>query len=511
MDREDEKRYTLDEYNWHILNNLEQFNDKANLIENLYLKMRQYLPEHAIVSKFYDYYKTVLEYYEVHKSFPNIQWLEVNYAKTAKLKRTDGDFSIQVYEDLCKQIDVEIIKKDCANIVQSVSVDPSTLRSLTSLISKYCDNASGIPVLSKNDIIGMYDEYTKEYSGVYTGIKLLDDQIGVLGHKSISVFGAPSGHGKSTFAITCAYNNAVLYGRCVDYISYEVPKEHIWFNLVSAHATYLDNSSNDELKISSSLISSNIKENKLTPAQQELFKEVAADLLKKIKASGGYINVIDQTSAAVDTFEGLCARVEGMATERVDGETKFDRKADLIIVDNVDNFQVLKSGERDEMVRINNYIVKLDAFCKQYHHGDGTAILLLTQLNRGGLEKLNRSEGSNDGRAKANNIDVSVFQRFNALYEKGTVCLVGYANAALRSAQRMSIYPVKLRNRGVPEDPIAIHADFAHSYLGGKAAPEELSAEKANAAIDYVQAEYAGNYEEVTDVDDNVYDMGDDF
>ena len=64
MDREDEKKFTLAEYNWHIINNLKEFNNKPELIENMYQKAMQYLPEHTILLQFYDFYKTALEYYD---------------------------------------------------------------------------------------------------------------------------------------------------------------------------------------------------------------------------------------------------------------------------------------------------------------------------------------------------------------------------------------------------------------------------------------------------------------
>ena len=462
MDREDEKKFTLSEYNWHIINNLKEFNNKPELIENMYTKAVQYLPDHPILLQFYDYYKTALEYFDNHKEFPNIKWFQVNYTKSARLKVTNNDFSIQVYEDCVKQIDAEIIKKECGLIVKTTNPDISQLRQLTSTISKYCDNAASIPPITKSNIIDMYETYSAEYSGVCTGIGPLDDVIGVMGSKSLAVFGAPSGHGKSTFAISVAFNAAVHQGLCVDYISYEVPKEHIWFNLVSLMSAELG---------TSELEAGDIKESKLTEAQETLYKECASDLLKAIKASGGYINIIDQTTAAVDSFEGLCARIEGIATERLDGDKKFDRKADLIIIDNVDN---LKSSEKDEQTRVNNYIIKFDSFVKQYHHNEGTCMMLLTQLNRGGLQRLNKAEGQTEATEKTKNIDVTVFQKFNALYEKPTCCLVGYADAGLRSSGKMVVYPVKLRNRPV--------ADYAHSKIGGIFESIDGSPSKANTA-----------------------------
>lgn len=499
MDREDEKKFTLIEYNWHIVNNLREFDSKPELIQDMYTKMVQYLPDHPMLAQFYDIYKTALTYYENHSEFPDIKWFEVNYTKSRTLKRTNNDFSIQVFEDCVKLVDAEIIKKSCANVVNTVNPDISQLRALVSQLSSYCDNAASIPVLTKTDIINLLDEYSKEYSGVYTGIEQLDEQIGVLGHKSISVFGAPSGHGKSTFAVSVAYNAAVRQGLCVDYVSYEVPKDHIWFNLVSLHSSV----------VGAPLESSKLKENTTTEEEKKTYREVASDLLNEIKKSGGYINVIDQTTAAVDTFEGLCARLEGIATERVDGEKKFDRKADLIVIDNVDNLQILKSKERDEQTKVNNYIVKLDAYCKQYHHGDGCAILILTQLNRGGLAKLQRAEKDPDPKNRASMIDVTVFQKYNALYEKATCCLVGYADAALRFSERINIYPVKLRNRAVPEEPLIISAKYKYSRIGGEFTGNDGYAFDATPPMEDV-LEYAG--EEFMDEfgeDDNDYSTED--
>ena len=460
MDRIDEKKYTLDEYSWHLLNNLEQFNDKPDLIRSLYETITAYLPEHTILNKFYDYYKTALKYYEDHSSFPDIHWFEVNYAKSGKFKRTDNEFSIQVYEDYVKKIDLEIIKRDCKNLVSEIEPEQSSIRNIINKMTKYCDSTEKLPVTTKGSIINMYDDYCKTYTGINTGIEDLDNVIGKLGHKSLCVFGAPSGHGKSTFAITTTYNMAVKLGRCVDYISYEVPKEHIWYNLVAIHSRHF-------LPDGRALEASRMKEQILDDREKEEYRRTAEDLLRCIKESGGFIDVLDQTTAHADTFEALCARMEGRALERVDGENRFARKADLIIVDNVDNFQILRSNERDEMVRVNNYIVSLDSFCKKYHNGEGCTILLLTQVNRSGMRTLNKEEGSQQSEeTKASNVDVTVFQRYNALYEKATVCLVGYASPAMRLSGNMNVYPVKLRNRPVPERPVRLNVDFKHSFVG---------------------------------------------
>ena len=68
MDREDEKKLTLAEYSWHLINNFSEFNDKPELIINVYKKMSQRLPEHPILFQFYDYFKTAIDYFDNHKS-----------------------------------------------------------------------------------------------------------------------------------------------------------------------------------------------------------------------------------------------------------------------------------------------------------------------------------------------------------------------------------------------------------------------------------------------------------
>jgi hypothetical protein len=51
--------------------------------------------------------------------------------------------------------------------------------------------------------------------------------------------------------------------------------------------------------------------------------------MDKCAASGGYLNIIDQTTASINSFEALCNTLESIAEKR-------GRPADLIVVDNID-------------------------------------------------------------------------------------------------------------------------------------------------------------------------------
>ena len=136
----------------------------------------------------------------------------------------------------------------------------------------------------------------------------------------------------------------------------------------------------------------------------------------------------------------------------------------MIVIDNIDNFQIFRSNERDEVSKINNYIISLDAYAKNYCDGAGTAILLLSQVNRPAMKKLYNS--ANDD-SKSVQIDVTCVQKYNALYEKATCVLVGFADEAARSSDLMRVHPVKLRNRKVPEQPIKIKVNYEYSKVLG--------------------------------------------
>jgi hypothetical protein len=285
-----------------------------------------------------------------------------------------------------------------------------------------------------------------------------------MGYKSLSVFAAPSGHGKSTFALSVAYY-AAMNGAYVDYLSFEIPFDHAWFNIASLY------SEDKDIKIKSS----DLKECTTTEEQDEAYKVYVNEVMNHIAASGGYLNIVDQSQGSAPTFAELCARLEAMADER-------KRPADLIVIDNVDNFQVLKSSERDEATRINNYIVSLDSFCKEYHNGDGTAILLLSQVNRPAMKKLYTSD-SEDSERKVK-IDVTCIQKYNALYEKATCVLVAFSDAATRARNMMRIYPVKLRNRPIPSRPVEVQVNFKYSKVLGDFPDKSYTQEEVVEVVD---------------------------
>ena len=475
---------------WCILNNLDKFDSKPKLMLDLIDKFKR-IEDHRVLSTLREIIEAIEKgYYELGK-FPDMAWLKLNFKGNIAMIVSNDEFSMQMYDSLDRYLDQEILKQEInKRIVEQENLDLDDVRALAKSMSLYTDRSSEMPKATREKILNLYDNYKANFRGVRTWIKPVDDVIGVMGYKSISVFAAPSGHGKSTFALSVAYY-AAMNGAQVDYLSFEIPFDHAWFNIASMY------SEDKDIRIKSS----DLKECSASDEQMSVYKTYVNEVLNHIAEAGGYLNIVDQSQGSAPTFSELCAKLEALADER-------KRAADLIIIDNVDNLAILQDTERNEQTKVNNYIIAFDSFCKEYHNGTGTSLLLLSQVNRPAMKKLYTSEGEDSD--KKVKIDVTCIQKYNALYEKATCVLVGYSDELSRAQGTMKIYPVKLRNRGIPDKPITISVNFAYSKVRGEFALNEVCGigkegeEKAEKLVgDWLEANVEGG---MTNEDADAFD-----
>lgn len=451
---------------WCVLNNLTKFDDKPEFILNLIEKWKD-LKDHDILSSYLDLFIAVGNFYQENKKFPDSAWLKLVFKGNRPIQITNDEYSSLIYETLEKYLNQEILKEKLSKRIIKQDIPSITdVRELAKEMLKYSDSSAEIPKETRKSLTEAYSDYKQNFKGVKTCIPAVDDVIGVMGYQSLSVLAAPSGHGKSTCAISAGYYNAIQ-GKVVDYLSFEVPKNHMYFNVAAIES---------EQHKGEEIASSDMKEGLLDEKGEELYKKYINDFMDKCSKSGGYLNIIDQTTASIDTFESLCNTLESIAEKR-------GRPADLIIVDNIDNFQTLRSSERDEATKINNYIVSLDSFSKTYCNGNGTTILLLSQVNRPAMKKLGTPDKGN-AKESSVKIDVTCVQKYNALYEKATCVLVAFSDAATRARNMMRIYPVKLRNRPLPTRPIEVQVNFKYSKVIGDFPDKPYSQEEITEVVD---------------------------
>ena len=468
-----EEKYVPYNIAWVVLNKLKEFNDKPQLIFDLATYFSK-LTKHTIYYKFHDIYEEAVKYFNEQNKFPDIHYLEGRFSDGRTMMIYEGvPFSLDMYDKLRKQLEYEVILQEMGQrIGTSETPDIEGCREFGKRLLKFAERNVEIPIDVKDNWINAYRKFKETYHGISTGIKMLDEQIGDLG--GVVTVAAPSGNGKSTFALSLAYNISTLpdeygKGRNVLYISFEMTKFQLQANIASIESSFCDNM-NKRLK------ATNIRNKELEEHEEILFEEHINNYMQRLNHSGGYLSLIDNTAmGGYTTIEEFMASIE-------DHSAKVGRKFDIIFIDNVDSLNMLK-GERgqDDMAKMNGFITKLDAFSKTYMEGYGTCIVLLSQTNRDGLHKLKAMEANN---SQDITIDFTVLQRYSALYERATMVLVLYSSAIMRSNNQMRLMPVKLRNKPLPTKPLTLTARWDYSYVGGNYIPPSTTNNELNSLLD---------------------------
>ena len=444
---------------WIVLNRLKEFNDKPEFIRELNYRFNR-LTTHTLYFKFAPFYEEAMKYFEKHNKFPGIKYFNERFTDgRVMLEMTNASFSMDMYDELKKQLDYELLIQDFnERIGHSDHIDIEGCKEFGKKFTLFAETGKPIPIDKKEDWLNSYEHFEQRYHGISTGIPILDEQIGDL--NGLVTVAAPSGNGKSTFALSLAYNIATQKddrgrGRNVLYISYEMTKFQLQANLVS-----IESSLNSD--ISKRLKATDIKESKLNEEQRQLYKDYIESFMTKTNQSGGYIALYDNTSmSGCSTIEEFMAKIEEYSAS-------LERRFDVIFIDNVDSLKMLE-GDRgqSEMDKVNTFITKLDSFTKTYMDGYGTTIVLLSQTNREGIDKLTRIfESKNNDKDKEVNIDGTVLKSFSSLYERATMVLVLYSSAVMRANNQLELMPVKLRNKPLPRKPINLATKWEYSYVG---------------------------------------------
>ena len=449
---------------WIILNRLKEFDNDPQRIIDLSERF-DYLTTHTLYYKFAPLYKEAVKYYEEQNRFPDTKYLNERFTDGRTIwEMSNASFSMDMYEKLRKQLDYEILIQDFnKKIGNSDYIDIEACKVMSKALQKFAENNVEIPVDTKDDWINSYDKFKEEYHGISSGIKAIDEQVGDF--TGIVTIAAPSGNGKSTFALSFAYNVSTQkdengLGRNVLYISFEMTKFQMQANLVSIESSFNENY-NQRLK------ATDIKEKQLDTDGEYLYKEYMKSYMKRLNHSGGYLSLVDNTSmTGYSTIEEFMSSIEEHSAE-------VGRKFDVIIIDNVDSLKMLK-GERgqDERAKMNGFITKLDAFSKTYMDGYGTCIILLSQTNRDGVKKLKAMEANG---SQEITIDYTSIQEYSALYERACLVLVLYSSALMRASNQLKLMPVKLRNRALPRQPLTLTTKWEYSYVGSSYIPPEVT------------------------------------
>ena len=275
-----------------------------------------------------------------------------------------------------------------------------------------------------NDLIEIYNS-KKDIEGIKTGVKEIDNSISGLMPGTITVLAGYTGSYKTTWALNIAYN-AIVEGKNVLYLSLEVIKEYIFYNLISRH------SFNDKFKIH--IDNSKLKRRELDDKEFEYFQETIYNDFKKLS---GRVFAIDETELENYSFyslENKFREIEKLA------QKETGHGIDMLVVDHA---QLLKYDENmkgigNETNVVNAYV----SFFRQQalnfiRENKQVSVLILSQTSRDGWRKASRNEGCYDLTALADS---------NELERAASLVFTVFCSSSLKQVKEAKVQILKNRD-----------------------------------------------------------------
>lgn len=274
------------------------------------------------------------------------------------------------------------------------------------------------------NILELYNA-KKNLESIKTGVSQIDKSIGGLHAGTITVLAGYTGSYKTTWALNIAYN-AISEGKNVLYLSLEVIKEYIIYNLLSRH------SFDDKFKIH--LDNSKLKRRELDDKEYDYLEK---NIYKDFNKLPGRIFVVDETELESYSFyslENKFREIEKLAIKET------GHGIDMLVVDHA---QLLKYDENmkgigNETNIVNAYV----SFFRQQalnfiKENKQVVVLILSQTSRDGWKKASKNEGCYDLTALADS---------NELERAASLVLTVYCSTSLKQVKEAKVQILKNRD-----------------------------------------------------------------
>lgn len=303
-----------------------------------------------------------------------------------------------------------------------------------------------------------YEKKKQLPAGLQFFVKDIDEKVGGLAPGMCGVIGGYTGAGKSTLAINIAYANAKQNKYNICYISMEMTKEDVLFDLFSRHSY--------EKKFDKFPFIGHQKIRQCTMSQEEeayLMDVVAPDYF----ATGGQIKILDETD-----FKSMSKLEVRRKLEEVDDEMmqKTGYPLDAVVWDHMNLFKFngssLSKGS-SEGAQINEWVSYVRQLALNFRRDPQTgekkklAMIMLAQINRDGWKRAVKNKGAYDLRALAD---------ANELERAATVVLTIFTDDDLKGAKEAVACLLKNRNGAPLGTTVSLFADFEAYVVGDEMA-----------------------------------------
>jgi replicative DNA helicase len=372
------------------------------------------------------------------KEFPSLYFDGIDKIESNK----ELDDYIRLYISKKKNLAASKKLLEIASNVKTNGLDEFTIQQLTNLTK------SDVVSIEHDDIEDKILEIYKNKintDGIKTSIKAVDEATGGLQPGSLATVLGFTGSFKTTWALNMAYN-AIQDGKNVLYLSLEVTKEHIYFNLLSRH------SSNNKFKTHIEHL--DLKHKALS---EDDYKYLEDKIYPDFKKSKGKVYIVDETELEAYSFytlENKFREIENLAIE------KTGHGIDMLVVDHAQllKFDASMKGIGQETNVVNAYVSFFRQCCLNWvKSGRQISVLILSQASREGWKEAVRNEGK---------YRLTALAEANELERASSLVLSVYSSDTLKQIKAAKVQILKNRDGQAWSEPMEVFVDPAYYVFG---------------------------------------------
>lgn len=344
-----------------------------------------------------------------------------------------------------KQISNEFI--DIASSISKEGLTETTVDRVEKLTK------SDVITITYENVMDHIDEiYNREVdrTGIKTNTTKIDNIIGGLKPGQLSTICAYTGGGKSTFSV-CVMHSALKQGKNVCYLSLELSKDHLFYDLISRHSIDTDDMMNPRFE--KSVIHTELKNKTLPTGMWTYIKDV---IIPDLRALPGKAYILDEQDLEARTqfaFDNKLREIEATAIKDT------GHGIDLLVVDHIQMLQFSDTSNNSPNNVINRWVNYFRSNCldflktkRQIH------VLMCAQINREGWKRASKNDGM---------YDLTSLKEANEIETASSVIISLFTSAELAANKEIKFGILKNRDGERTDKADTIYCDFAHELIGG--------------------------------------------
>ena len=333
--------------------------------------------------------------------------------------------------------------KKTSEIVEKIINEANRLNIVDEEIANITTAYDGLDLYDKVDLSSRYK----------TGLEPIDNICGGIPEGSVTIIMGGTGSFKTMTTTNICYN-AMNSGKNICYISLEISKAHMYFNMYSRHSV--------SGKFSIKLPHKKIKNKELLPEEYEFLKKVNEDLDKEVPGKFSVVDETDIKSFDIAGFQEVISNVDKNFREI------NNHGVDILVVDHAQLLKFSGNLKMSDPYSVVNYYVSW--FRQQslnfLGQGRGISVIIVSQTSRAGIEYANKHEGQ---------YLLTHAAEANELERSASYVISVFANDMTRGSNELMVQLLKSRNSETMLEPQTVKINPAYYQVGGNITIETIA------------------------------------